>query len=139
VPALPLTVHQPVHKHPARRDRLVIQHDFVHSAAVVLPLQFRGHRVPHHRESRSLTSGISSGIGYPVTNARKIRENRLRRALYRQGYRLMKSRARDPRDLTYGGYQIVDPTTGGIAAGWGNANHGYGLDLDDAESWAKGD
>jgi hypothetical protein len=51
----------------------------------------------------------------------------------------MKSRARDPRGLTYGGYQIVDPTTGGIAAGWGNANRGYGLHLDDVERWAKRD
>lgn len=67
----------------------------------------------------------------------KVRENRLRRALDRQGYRLMKSRARDPRDLTYGGYQIVDHEVGGVAAGWGNANRGYALDLDGVEDWVK--
>ena len=104
-------------------------------------------RGPAPLREPSLTSGISSRIlsgispnGIPpVTNAEKIRENRLRRTLDRQGYRLMKSRARDPRGLTYGGYQIVDPTTGGIAAGWGNANRGYGLRLDDVERWAKRD
>jgi hypothetical protein len=72
-----------------------------------------------------------------VTDAEKIRENRLRRALHRRGLILMKSRARDPRDLTYGGYQIVDPTHGGPVAGWGNANRGYALDLDGVEDWAK--
>jgi hypothetical protein len=65
----------------------------------------------------------------------KVRENRLRRALDRQGYRLLKSRARDPRDLSYGGYQIVDHQRGGVVAGSGNANRGYALDLDAVEQW----
>ena len=69
----------------------------------------------------------------------KVRENRLRREVGRQGYVLVKSRARDPRDLTHGGYQIVHPAHGGLVAGWGNANRGYALDLDDVEEWTEGD
>ncbi len=42
----------------------------------------------------------------------KVRENRLRRMADRQGFRLMKSRARDPRDITYGGYMLVDLVPG---------------------------
>jgi hypothetical protein len=65
----------------------------------------------------------------------KVRENRLRRMAARQGYVLTKSRARDPRDLTFGGYQIIDPAHGGVVAGWGNANRGYALDLAAVENW----
>jgi hypothetical protein len=67
----------------------------------------------------------------------KVREDRFRRELDRMGYRLMKSRARDPRDLTFGGYQIVDVETNGLTAGWGNANRGFAFDLDDVEEWIK--
>jgi hypothetical protein len=69
----------------------------------------------------------------------KVRENRLRRALDRQGYRLLKSRARDPRSLTYGGYQITDLRQGVVVAGWGNADRGYAFDLDDVERWVRKD
>jgi hypothetical protein len=67
----------------------------------------------------------------------KVRENTLRRQLDRLGYRLMKSSARDPNDLTYGGYQIVDVQINGLVAGWGNANRGFGFDLDDVEDWLR--
>lgn len=65
----------------------------------------------------------------------KVREDRFRRALDRRGLKLMKSRARDVRDITYGGYQITDIQTGGVVAGWGNANRGYAFTLDDVEAW----
>lgn len=39
---------------------------------------------------------------------RKVYENRLRRAAARQGLRLVKSRTRDPRALTYGVYWLAD-------------------------------
>lgn len=65
----------------------------------------------------------------------KVREDRFRRALDRRGLKLMKSRARDVRDITYGGYQITDVQTGGVVAGWGNANRGYAFTLDDVETW----
>jgi hypothetical protein len=37
----------------------------------------------------------------------KSRETRLRRAAQRQGYRLMKSRTRDPRALDYNKYWLI--------------------------------
>lgn len=43
----------------------------------------------------------------------KVRENRIRRMADRQGYRLMKSRSRDPRAVDYGLYGLVDIQTGG--------------------------
>ena len=64
----------------------------------------------------------------------KVLENRLRRMLDRQGYRLLKSRARDPLAVTYGGYMIVDHQHGGAVAG--GENFGYTLDLNDVERWA---
>jgi hypothetical protein len=63
----------------------------------------------------------------------KVRENRLRRAAQRQGLRLEKSRARDPRDITYGTYQLVDVRYGGAVHADCTAGRGYGLDLDDVE------
>ncbi len=58
----------------------------------------------------------------------KVLENRLRRAAERQGLRLEKSRARDPRALTYGTYWLVNNGTGAVEAG--DTTHGYGLGLD---------
>jgi hypothetical protein len=65
----------------------------------------------------------------------KTRENLARRQLDRMGYKLMRSRARDQRDITFGGYQIVDLETNGLVAGWGNANRGFALDLEGVEAW----
>lgn len=61
----------------------------------------------------------------------KVRENRLRRAAARQGYKLVKSRRRDPRAYDYGRYWIVDPNTNAIAAG----HDQFGMDLDEVEAW----
>ena len=63
--------------------------------------------------------------------AEKVRENRLRRAAERQGYRLSKSRRRDPRAIDYGGYMLVDVQTNGIVAG--ATPYAYSLDLDAVE------
>jgi hypothetical protein len=54
-----------------------------------------------------------------MTDADKVRENRLRRMAERQGLRLVKSRRRDPRAIDFGGYMIVDVETNGIVAGTG--------------------
>ena len=67
--------------------------------------------------------------------AEDVREDRLRRKLDRMGYKLMKSRARDPDDITYGGYQIINLEHGGVDAGYGNANRGFAFDLDQVEEW----
>lgn len=69
----------------------------------------------------------------------KTKENLLRRMADRQGLRLLKSRARDPRDLTYGGYQLVNLQTGGCDFGWGNAGRGYAASLEDVEQFLTKD
>jgi hypothetical protein len=78
---------------------------------------------------------ITLGIGKAVAYAEKVLENRLRRRLDRMGYRLMKSRARDPYDLTFGGYQIVDVQINGLVAGHGHAGRGYAMTLGDVQEW----
>ena len=55
----------------------------------------------------------SISIGGDVTNAEKVRENRLRRMAERQGMRLVKSRRRDPLALDYGKYWLVRTTPHG--------------------------
>ncbi len=47
----------------------------------------------------------------------KVQENRVRRALHRQGYSLVKCRARDPRVIGFGQYFITDRRTNTIVAG----------------------
>ena len=74
-----------------------------------------------------------------MTNQEKVRENRLRRVADRCGLRLQKSRARDPEDLTFGGYQLIDIQCSGVVFGYGNANYGYAASLDDLEEWLNDD
>ena len=59
----------------------------------------------------------------------KSYESRLRRAVHRQGYRLERSRRRDPRAYDYGTYMIIDPQNNTVAAY--RLSGGYGLDLAD--------
>ena len=63
--------------------------------------------------------------------AEKIRENRLRRMAERQGYKLAKSRRRDPRAYDYGTWTIVEPHTNTLVAG---GKYGS-MDLDAVEAW----
>jgi hypothetical protein len=88
------------------------------------------------------------GINYPTIQlsnymearhtmnaTQKTRENRLRRKLSRMGYRLTRSRRRDPQAWDYGGYMIVDIWSGGVVAG--AVPHAYSLTLSDVEEWAR--
>lgn len=65
--------------------------------------------------------------------AEKVRENRLRRAAERQGFKLSKSRRRDPRATDYGGFMLIDVSTNGVVAG-GNP-YAYSLNLDEIEAF----
>jgi hypothetical protein len=65
-----------------------------------------------------------------ASTAEKTRETRLRRMAGRQGLRIMKSRARDPRALDYGRWYVCDPWTNAIIAG----EPGY-MDIDDIERY----
>ena len=68
-------------------------------------------------------------------------EHRLRLTLKRRGYRLIKSRRRDPLALDFGGYMIVDSQTGfPVEGGGGNTSfrNGYELSLDNVQEWVAG-
>lgn len=60
----------------------------------------------------------------------QTREARLRRVAARQGLQLQKCRARDPRAIGYGTFQIVDPLIGLLYSQKGR-DGGYGLSLDE--------
>jgi hypothetical protein len=69
--------------------------------------------------------------------AYKIRENRLRKTVTRRGYRLVKSRRRDPDSIDYGCFMITDPWTNSVVAG--ELNTPYALTLDQVEEWLARD
>ena len=68
-----------------------------------------------------------------MTTTDEMRAQRLRRAVARLGYKLVKSRCRTPEAYVYATYGIIDPDRNWWIAG--NREEGYGLDLDDIERW----
>ncbi len=86
-----------------------------------------------------IMSIINSSIGRSMDTEEKVRENRLRRMADRQGFRLMKSRSRDPNAVDFGRYALIDPETGGavnpsLANRWTCS-----WTLDEVESWLNSD
>jgi hypothetical protein len=65
--------------------------------------------------------------------AEKVVENRMRRIAERRGFRVVKSRRRDPMALDYGGYMLVDGTTG--APVLGHIASAYSATLYDIEAF----
>jgi hypothetical protein len=49
--------------------------------------------------------------------AEKVLENLLRRVAVRRGYKLVKSRRRDPNAIDFGGYMVVDARTNAVLFG----------------------
>ena len=70
--------------------------------------------------------------------ADKVRENRLRRKADRIGWKLHKSRRRDPDAYDFGLYALTDIRTGGLVHR-DNVNSIYALTLDDVETWLSGE
>ena len=66
-----------------------------------------------------------------MENAEKVRENRIRRMAERQGFRLVKSRRRDPFAVDFGRYRVE--TGDGIEATAFASTMGWGLTLDEVE------
>jgi hypothetical protein len=64
----------------------------------------------------------------------KVYENLCRRAAQRQGYKLVKSRRRDPRAADFGSYWLIDHDTGGAVEGGE-----WGTDLAVVAAWLWGD
>ncbi|MET8234838.1 hypothetical protein ABZS77_29600 [Micromonospora sp. NPDC005298] len=86
--------------------------------------------------SSSIITGEVFGAVSTPEGARKVRENRLRRAAQRQGLLLEKSRARDPRALDFGTYHLRDGTGKIIAKG--STRAAFGLNLDQIEARLTG-
>lgn len=59
-------------------------------------------------------------------------ERQARDQARRLGYRIAKSRARNPRDITFGGYMLIGPDGTAMAGG---ESPGYTLSLDDIVGW----
>lgn len=86
-----------------------------------------------HSLTNSIASGIVTGI---MTAKEKTRENRLRRKLERMGYRLHKSRRRDPDAWDYGLYAIVDVNTNAVMHQT-IADTAFSLNLDEVAAWIE--
>ena len=66
------------------------------------------------------------------------REDQLRHAARALGLRLEKSPAKDPRDLTFGGYMLVHMERNAVAYGAaGHTGRGYSLTLNGVEAYLK--
>jgi len=70
-----------------------------------------------------------------MTDPVKVLENRLRRAVALHGYRLRKSRRRDPRIFDYSGYMIIDPDTGGAIDG--DSPFPFSMSLEAVQAWVN--
>lgn len=68
--------------------------------------------------------------------SQKIRENRMRRKLDRMGYRLIKSRRKDPDAFDYGLFAIVDQNHNSLMHE-SLAGSIYALDLEEVDSWIE--
>ncbi len=64
----------------------------------------------------------------------KVRENRIRRMLKRQGFELRKSRRRDPLAYDFGGYLVVDLRNRIV---FGSDPMPFSATLDEVEEWAN--
>lgn len=67
----------------------------------------------------------------------KVLENRLRRLARRNGYRLEKSRSRDPQAVSSGGYQLLHAGINGIVLGGSQGAYPYSASLDDVEAFLQ--
>ena len=63
----------------------------------------------------------------------KNREDRLRREAAKVGYRIEKSRSRNPRSVEYGGYMLIDDKMNAVVIG--GHPFAYNATLDDIETW----
>lgn len=84
---------------------------------------------------QSLTLGMRSGIVQRMTDE-KVRENRVRRVAERRGYRLTRSRRRDPLAFDFGGYMLVETFRNVVVLG--GEPHAFAASLDDVETYLEG-
>lgn len=76
-----------------------------------------------------LHSSILSGMLSSMSPDEKVKENRLRRTADRRGFRLTRSRRRDPRAVDFGRYWLTDKRTSALVT------PDAGLTLDEVEEY----
>ncbi|MBK5267050.1 MAG: hypothetical protein JJE47_06390 [Acidimicrobiia bacterium] len=118
-------------------DTAVLAFDTIDGPGWRLMYQF-----PAGHDSDYKMGGDIADVDWAVTEARKhlksyatdakVRENRIRRMANRQGFRIEKSRRRDPRAWDYGTYQLVGIDTNGVVFSDGGGT------LDDIEDYLLG-
>ncbi len=74
-----------------------------------------------------------------VEGSEKVRENKLRRKAARMGYRVSKSRSRDPDAMDFGLYAIIDNQTNGLMHASLADHWSHALTLDQVEHWLTSD
>src|SRR4051812_67524 len=80
-------------------------------------------------------AGREAAVTEDEDRAEKVRKNRVRRMLARQGRTLHKCRHRDPRAIGYGLYHVAE---GGVIVYGGHTCNGYDMTRDDCEAFARG-
>jgi hypothetical protein len=85
-----------------------------------------------YRLTYSIASSIIWSIG-PMSQEDKVKENRLRRIAERRGYRLEKSRRRDPHAPDFGGFMLIEAEKNYVVVG--GHPFAYSASLEDVEDW----
>lgn len=88
--------------------------------------------VQMERDGEQVTDTRPSRIYAYVGDADKIRENRVRRIAARRGYRLVKSRRRDPQAIDYGSFWLIRADMNLTVVG-----DMYGVSLDVIEAYLE--
>lgn len=69
----------------------------------------------------------------PMEVDEKVRENKLRRISERRGFRIEKSRRKDPQAVDFGGYMLIDVRSNAVVLGAGTFP--YSATLDEIEAY----
>ena len=72
-----------------------------------------------------------------MTEDMKVRENRVRRIAERRGFKLTKSRRRDPQAIDFNGYMLADAFTNAAVVGF--LPYAYSASLDEVEEFLNSD
>jgi hypothetical protein len=63
----------------------------------------------------------------------KVMENRVRRVAHRRGYKVIKSRRRDPKAIDYGGFMLIDARKNTVILG--GSPIAYSATIEEIESY----
>jgi hypothetical protein len=73
-----------------------------------------------------------------ISPERKACETRLRKGAERQGYKLVKSKSKSPKDVTFGKFHLMGVANGSVVFGWGNEGRGFAATAEQVEIYLNG-